>query len=151
MKTITISFGINVEQIKTYGNPIDNVVDLFNFHIVKMLIRHQNLHGVNFQDTIIIQMGKPVMCITDELKDIVEHYKENVLSKIHKPLIYLQHMRSLGKIPKEFQRPSPEQIKKLGYDWNQPHEIVEIFEKEISNVFWFKIFSSFWLIVILIS
>ena len=28
-----------------------------------------------------------------------------------------------------------EQIKKLGYDWNQPHEIVEIFEKEISNYF----------------
>ena len=27
--------GINVEQIKTYGNAIDNVVDLFDFHIVK--------------------------------------------------------------------------------------------------------------------
>ncbi len=39
----------------------------------------------------------------------------------------------LGKIPKEFQRPEPEQIKELGYSWNKPHEIVEMFEKEIAD------------------
>ncbi len=39
----------------------------------------------------------------------------------------------LGKIPKEFQRPEPEQIKELGYNWNKPHEIVEMFEKEITE------------------
>ena len=39
----------------------------------------------------------------------------------------------LGKIPKEFQRPEPEKIKELGYDWNKPHEIVEMFEKEIAE------------------
>ncbi len=38
----------------------------------------------------------------------------------------------LGKIPKEFQRPEPDQIRELGYDWNKPHEIVEMFEKEIA-------------------
>ena len=35
----------------------------------------------------------------------------------------------LGKIPKEFQRPEPEQIKQLGYNWSKPHEIVEMFEQ----------------------
>jgi len=39
----------------------------------------------------------------------------------------------LGKIPKEFQRPEPEQIRELGYGWNKPHEIVEMFEKEIAE------------------
>jgi len=39
----------------------------------------------------------------------------------------------LGKIPKEFQRPEPNQIRELGYNWNTPHEIVEMFEHEISN------------------
>ena len=39
----------------------------------------------------------------------------------------------LGKIPKEFQRPEPEQIKQLGYNWSKPHEIVEMFEQEIAD------------------
>ena len=39
----------------------------------------------------------------------------------------------LGKIPKEFQRPEPDQIKELGYDWKYPHEIVDMFEKEIAE------------------
>ena len=39
----------------------------------------------------------------------------------------------LGKIPKQFQRPEPEQIRELGYDWNKPHEIVDMFEKEIAK------------------
>jgi len=39
----------------------------------------------------------------------------------------------LGKIPKEFQRPEPDQVRELGYNWNKPHEIVEMFEKEISQ------------------
>ena len=39
----------------------------------------------------------------------------------------------IGKLPIEFQRPEPEQIKKLGYDWEHPHEIVDMFEKEIAK------------------
>jgi dTDP-4-amino-4,6-dideoxygalactose transaminase len=39
----------------------------------------------------------------------------------------------LGKIPKQFQRPEPEQIRELGYQWNKPHEIVDMFEKEIAK------------------
>ena len=39
----------------------------------------------------------------------------------------------LGKIPKEFQRPEPDQIRELGYDWKQPHDIVDMFEKEIAK------------------
>lgn len=80
--------GINVEQIKTYGNAIDNVVDLFALSYCKMLIRAPKSTWSEFARYYNNTDGKkPVMCITDELKDIVEHYKENVASKIHKPLI----------------------------------------------------------------
>lgn len=41
----------------------------------------------------------------------------------------------LGKIPIEFQRPELSQIKELGYEWQFPHQVVDIFEKEISNLY----------------
>ena len=36
----------------------------------------------------------------------------------------------LGKIPKELQRPELEQIKELGYNWNDPREVIDMFEKK---------------------
>jgi dTDP-4-amino-4,6-dideoxygalactose transaminase len=39
----------------------------------------------------------------------------------------------LGKLPKEWQRTEPEKIKDLGYQWNDPREIVEIFEQKLAT------------------
>ena len=39
----------------------------------------------------------------------------------------------LGKLPKEFQRPELEQIRELGYDWEDPWDVVEMFELEIAK------------------
>jgi len=39
----------------------------------------------------------------------------------------------LGKLPKEFQRQEPDKIKELGYNWNDPREIVDIFEEKVSK------------------
>lgn len=41
----------------------------------------------------------------------------------------------LGQIPKELQRPELDRLKELGYDWDFPHQVVEIFEKEISKLY----------------
>jgi len=37
-----------------------------------------------------------------------------------------------GKLPPHFQRPELAQVKKLGYDWQDPRDIVEIFEKKVA-------------------
>ena len=39
----------------------------------------------------------------------------------------------LGKIPKELQRPEPELIKQKGYHWNDPRDIIDIFENKIAK------------------
>lgn len=39
----------------------------------------------------------------------------------------------LGKLPKEKQRSEPEKIKKLGYKWEDPREIIEIFENKVAE------------------
>jgi dTDP-4-amino-4,6-dideoxygalactose transaminase len=39
----------------------------------------------------------------------------------------------LGKIPKEFQRPELDKVKELGYDWNDPREIIDIFEEKVAS------------------
>jgi dTDP-4-amino-4,6-dideoxygalactose transaminase len=39
----------------------------------------------------------------------------------------------LGKLPKEFQRPEPAKIKEMGYDWDDPRDIIDIFEKKIAK------------------
>ena len=36
----------------------------------------------------------------------------------------------VGQLPKEFQRPELDQIKEKGYEWNDPRDVVEIFEKK---------------------
>ena len=39
----------------------------------------------------------------------------------------------LGNIPKEFQRTELDKIKEYGYDWNDPFEVVDIFEREVAK------------------
>lgn len=46
---------------------------------------------------------------------------------------YLYNSWPLGKIPKEFQRPEPDIIKEMGYLWDDPRDIVDIFEEKISK------------------
>ena len=46
---------------------------------------------------------------------------------------YQYNSYPLGKLPKEFQRQEPEIIKSMGYDWNDPRDIIDIFEKKIAN------------------
>ena len=38
----------------------------------------------------------------------------------------------LGSIPKEMQRPEPEQIRSFGYQWDDPRDIVAIFERKLA-------------------
>lgn len=38
----------------------------------------------------------------------------------------------LGKLPKEWQRPEPALLKERGYDWNDPRDIVEMFESKLA-------------------
>jgi dTDP-4-amino-4,6-dideoxygalactose transaminase len=42
-------------------------------------------------------------------------------------------MWPLGQIPIEFQRPELYQLKELGYNWEFPHQVVEIFEKKMAE------------------
>ena len=39
----------------------------------------------------------------------------------------------LGKLPLEWQRPEPELIRTLGYSWDDPRDIVEIFERKLAT------------------
>ena len=39
----------------------------------------------------------------------------------------------LGQLPQEFQRPELEQIKKLGYKWKDPRDIITIFEDKVAK------------------
>jgi dTDP-4-amino-4,6-dideoxygalactose transaminase len=39
----------------------------------------------------------------------------------------------LGKLPSEWQRPEPEIIKTLGYEWDDPREIIDLFEKKLAK------------------
>ena len=41
----------------------------------------------------------------------------------------------LGEIPKELQRPELDQIRKLGSEWDFPHQVVELFESKISELY----------------
>ena len=38
-----------------------------------------------------------------------------------------------GKLPKDWQRPEPDFIKKQGYDWTDPRDIIEIFEGKLAK------------------
>jgi len=39
----------------------------------------------------------------------------------------------LGKLPKEWQRPEPDLIKQNGYEWNDPRDIVGLFENKLAE------------------
>ena len=39
----------------------------------------------------------------------------------------------IGNVPKEFQRPELDQVKELGYDWKDPRDVVDIFEKKVAK------------------
>jgi dTDP-4-amino-4,6-dideoxygalactose transaminase len=39
----------------------------------------------------------------------------------------------IGKVPKEFQRPELDQLKELGYDWNDPRDVIDMFEKKMAT------------------
>lgn len=39
----------------------------------------------------------------------------------------------LGQLPEELQRPEIKELSNLGYVWNNPNEIVDIFEKKVSD------------------
>lgn len=38
-----------------------------------------------------------------------------------------------GKLPQEFQRPEPYIVKRMGYEWSDPRDIVEIFEQKVAE------------------
>lgn len=39
----------------------------------------------------------------------------------------------IGKVPKELQRPELDKIKELGYNWNDPRDVIEIFENKVAK------------------
>lgn len=39
----------------------------------------------------------------------------------------------LGKVPVKFQRPELEQVKQMGYEWNDPRDVIDIFEKKVAK------------------
>ena len=39
----------------------------------------------------------------------------------------------IGKVPKEFQRPELDQVREYGYDWEDPWDVVEMFEQEVAK------------------
>jgi dTDP-4-amino-4,6-dideoxygalactose transaminase len=39
----------------------------------------------------------------------------------------------VGKLPKKWQRPELDQIKEKGYDWKDPRDVIDIFEKKVAK------------------
>ena len=39
----------------------------------------------------------------------------------------------LGELPEKFRRPEPEQIRAMGYEWDDPRDIVDIFERKVAE------------------
>jgi dTDP-4-amino-4,6-dideoxygalactose transaminase len=39
----------------------------------------------------------------------------------------------IGKVPKHLQRPELDRLKELGYDWNDPRDVVDMFEKKMAE------------------
>ena len=40
----------------------------------------------------------------------------------------------LGQVPKELQRPELDVIKKMGYNWNDPRDVIDMFEKKVADL-----------------
>ena len=39
----------------------------------------------------------------------------------------------IGKVPKELQRPELDKLKELGYQWDDPRNVIDIFEEKIAK------------------
>tara|TARA_B100002019_G_C21049222_1_gene488376 strand:+ start:14 stop:718 length:705 start_codon:yes stop_codon:yes gene_type:complete len=39
----------------------------------------------------------------------------------------------IGKLPKDWQRPELDIVKKMGYDWEDPRDVIDIFEKKVAK------------------
>ncbi len=39
----------------------------------------------------------------------------------------------LGRLPQEFQRPELDKIKEMGYNWSDPRDVIDIFEKKVAE------------------
>jgi len=39
----------------------------------------------------------------------------------------------VGRLPKEWQRPELDQLKAAGYDWNDPRDAIDMFEKKVAK------------------
>jgi dTDP-4-amino-4,6-dideoxygalactose transaminase len=46
---------------------------------------------------------------------------------------YIYNSWPLGKLPPDFQRPEPDLIRKYGYQWDDPRDIIDIFEGKIAQ------------------
>ena len=46
---------------------------------------------------------------------------------------YRYNSYPLGKVPKELQRPELDQLKELGYDWDDPRDVIDMFEQKVAE------------------
>lgn len=80
--------GVDVEKIKTYGNAIDNIIDLFALSYCKMLIRVPKSTWSEFAEYYDNSLGKkPVMTVDDKIEDIVQLYLDEAATKKNKTLL----------------------------------------------------------------
>lgn len=47
--------------------------------------------------------------------------------------VYQYNSWPLGKLPPEFQRPELQKIKELGYEWQDPRDVIDIFESKVAK------------------
>ena len=46
---------------------------------------------------------------------------------------YIYNPWPLGKLPREFQRTEPEILLERGYKWDDPREIIDLFERKVAE------------------
>ena len=39
----------------------------------------------------------------------------------------------IGQVPKHLQRPELDQVKELGYDWEDPRDVIDMFEEKVAK------------------
>ena len=58
-------------------------------------------------------------------------HKEEVRNEYGEDIHYTSW--PVGKIPKEFQRPELDKLTELGYDWDDPRDVIDMFEKKVAD------------------